>query len=515
MSDLRQPTRLPGDAAGGQSFADPYPYGGPVVSTGRRGSHATMRGQGFSWVLGWTIAGSLLPGTGLLAAGWRRVGGFLLGLSGAGLLALAWLALDGHPLDRLQSLVVDPERLTAITVAIGVIASLWVGSILLTHTQLRRYAALSSGQKMFSGVVVTALVAAVAMPAYQAGRYALIGRDLVDTVFRDSVDAETSTALNDTGEADPWAGTPRVNVLLIGSDAGADRIGIRPDTMIVASTDTHSGNTVLFSLPRNLENVPFPLGTPGNSAWPDGFNCGDECLLNAIWTWAEGPGSGYERFRNPGLAATEDAIEGATGLKIDTYAMLNLKGFAEFVNAIGGLSVNVRERLPIGGDSDPSSPVYHVATGGWIETGEKQHLDGYHALWFARSRWSSDDYSRMQRQRCVIGAFVDQVDPVTVALQFPKLAKAAKHNITTGIPLRDLDAWVELSKRVQGGKVTSLPFTREVVNVAYPDFDKVHRLVERAIGSSERSTPGDSDRPAKPAAPQANPNKAQDVRAVC
>ncbi|WP_285592607.1 LCP family protein [Kineosporia sp. NBRC 101731] len=511
MSDLRQPdTGRP--MAGGRvgSYDD-----APIVSAGRRGSHATRHGQGFSWVIGWTIIGSLLPGSGLLAAGRRRTGGFVLGLTGAGLVALGWAALEGDPLDRVQSLVVEPGRLMIATVSIAVVATIWVLSIVITHTQLRREASLGTGQRLFSTVLVLALVIAVALPAYQLGRYALIGRDLVDAVFQDRVDAETSSVLADSALADPWAGTPRVNVLLIGSDAGEDRVGIRPDTMIVASIDTRTGNTVLFSLPRNLERVPFPLGTPGNSAWPDGFDCGDACLLNAVWTWAEGPGSGYDDFRNPGLAATEDAIEGATGLKIDTYAMLNLKGFAEFVNAIGGLTVNVRERLPIGGDSNPASPIYRTATGGWIEIGDQQHLDGYHALWFARSRWASDDYHRMQRQRCVIAAFVSQVDPVTVALQFPKLAKAAKRNITTGIPLSDLDAWVDLSKRVQGGRVTSLPFTRQVVDVVHPDFDRVHELVERSISSSEQATtpkpkPGKA-RTAKPA----NPNKAQDVKSVC
>jgi LCP family protein required for cell wall assembly len=525
MSDLRQPPvsrSVSGSGPGGRGRSgrptDEVP-GAPIVSTGRRGSHATLRGQGFAWVIGWTVVGTLVPGSGLLAAGRRRAGGLLLGLAGAGVVALAWLVLGGHPLDRAQALVVDPDRLLVITVSIGLIAALWMLSIVVTHAQLRRYAVLSPGQRQFSAALVLALTAAVAVPAYQAGRYALISRDLVDTVFQKNVDTETSTALAHPTQADPWAATPRVNVLLIGSDAGADRIGIRPDTMIVASVDTHSGNTVLFSLPRNLEKAPFPVGTPGRSAWPNGFDCGDDCLLNAVWTWAEGAGSGYQKFRNPGLAATEDAIEGATGLRIDTYAMLNLKGFAEFVNAIGGLTVNVRERLPIGGDSDPNSPIYRVATGGWIEIGEDQHLDGYHSLWFARSRWASDDYHRMQRQRCVIAAFVGQVDPVTVALKFPRLAKAAKRNITTGIPLRDLDAWVELSKRVQGGKVTSLPFTREVVDVVDPDFDKVHQLVKRAITSSDKTTTAEPSpsRPAGGKKPPANvnPNKAQDVNSVC
>jgi len=60
---------------------------------------------------------------------------------------------------------------------------------------------------------------------------------------------------------------------------------VRPDTTILASIDTKTGDTVLFSLPRNLEHVPFVQGSPGNLAWPDGYFCSDQsCLLNAIWT---------------------------------------------------------------------------------------------------------------------------------------------------------------------------------------------------------------------------------------
>ncbi len=74
---------------------------------------------------------------------------------------------------------------------------------------------------------------------------------------------EDTTSGPDVEKPDPWADQPRVNVLLIGSDAGADRTGVRPDTMILASIDTASGNTVLFSLPRSLQHAPFAGGTPG------------------------------------------------------------------------------------------------------------------------------------------------------------------------------------------------------------------------------------------------------------
>ena len=50
----------------------------------------------------------------------------------------------------------------------------------------------------------------------------------------------------------------RYNILLMGGDAGKDRTGLRPDSMTVASVDAETGRTVLISLPRNLEDVPFP-----------------------------------------------------------------------------------------------------------------------------------------------------------------------------------------------------------------------------------------------------------------
>jgi LCP family protein required for cell wall assembly len=293
--------------------------------------------------------------------------------------------------------------------------------------------------------------------------------------------------------------------------------------MIVASINTKSGDAVLFSLPRNLERAPFPAGTPGNLAWPEGFNCGDECLLNAVWTWGS-TNAGYKKeSKNPGLRATQDAIEGVTGLKIDTYAMLNLKGFAQFINAIGGLRVNVDERLPIGGNSE-----HPEQTSGYIEKGKNQKLDGYETLWFARSRWSTNDFDRMRRQRCVIGGVVSQSDPVKLALAFPKIAAAAKNNISTGIPQKDLEAWVELSTKVKGASVRSLPFTDQVIQSRVnPDFDQIRLLVKNALKPVKKATPkpaatpdasastGTTVKKKKTTKTAIDPSKAQDVNEVC
>jgi LCP family protein required for cell wall assembly len=316
-----------------------------------------------------------------------------------------------------------------------------------------------------------------------------------------------------------------MNVLLIGSDAGADRTGIRPDTMILASIDTKSGNTVLFSLPRSLQHAPFAAGTPGAAAWPDGYYCADQsCLLNAVWTWGS-TAPGYAKYKHPGLQATRDAVEGVTGLKVDTYVMLNLNGFRDFVDAIGKVTVNIKTRLPIGGNGDVNSPLYHVATGGYLEIGNNQKLDGYHALWYARSRWATDDYDRMGRQRCMIGAVIKQAKPVTLAANFAQVAKALKKNLSTGIATSQIDAWVELAQRVKGATTTSLPFTNDVINTVNPDIPAVHKLVQKAITQSEKPkatataspTPSatSSAKPTPTPTKTTNPSKAQDLTSVC
>ncbi|MDN5896991.1 MAG: LytR family transcriptional regulator, partial [Nocardioides sp.] len=78
----------------------------------------------------------------------------------------------------------------------------------------------------------------------------------------------------------------RYNVLLMGGDSGADRWGLRPDSMTVASIDEDTGKTVLIGLPRNLQNFTFRPGSTMDKQFPDGFDC-DGCYINGVSTWAQ------------------------------------------------------------------------------------------------------------------------------------------------------------------------------------------------------------------------------------
>ncbi len=503
-----------------------------------RGRHATSRGSGFEGVVGWTILGSIVPGLGLLVAGRRTLGRLLLAVTGVVALgAVALLAL-GNPVERLAHLVTDPQNLVVIAALCGALALLWAAIVVATHLTVRRGAALTPVQTVTSAVLVAGLIGVGVIPAYEGGSYALITRDTLTTVFREvPVPLSTSVARPVPTAVDPWAATPRVNLLLIGSDDGKGRDGVRPDTLIVASIDTASGDTVLFSLPRNLQRVPFPPGSRAAADFPRGFTCYDpkaggntECLLNGIWVWAESNRELYYRGDpRPGLTATVQAAEQVTGLRIDNYARVNLQGFAQFVDAIGGVTLTVTRRLPVGGRVVNGR---EVGVKRYLEVGRRE-MGGYDALWFARSRSDSDDYDRMRRQRCVIGAVVQQSDPLQLARAFPRIAAAARQNLEMDIPLSDLDAWVTLALRIKGASVRSLPFTNDVINPSRPDFARVHALVRAALrppppapytagaptASPSRPAAGNgrppTARPGTSASSPSTPARPVDVQEVC
>jgi len=504
-----------------------------------RGRHASGKGQNFTGVVGWTILSALVPGSGLIAAGRRGAGAAMLAVQTAALSAAATyvvLAMRAHPskgggpMAALTALflplVTRPNIMQIVVIAMGVLFLAWASILLASHFALRRYATLTRRHQVLCTLLVGALVALVGLPTFQAVRSVDGTRTALVSMTRNG---HSSVNGPKAAQGDPWAGTKRVNVLLIGSDAGADRTGIRPDSMTLASIDTQTGATVLFSLPRNLQRVPFPPNTPMAAAYPNGFYCADvrgnnlDCLLNGFWTFGEQHWKDYypqaPTKYDAGLLATKQAAEQVTGLPVDQYAMVNLRGFMQFIDALGGLTLNVYEKLPIGGS--PENPVASA----WITPGMNQHMDGYTSLWFARSRWSTSDYSRMTRQRCVIAAVKEQASPSKVALAFPEIMATAKDNVITDIPLNDIPAWVTLTEKVKNAKVKSLPFTDAVISTSHPDFDRIRELVQNAINGPEAptgsATPGAATPTAKAGSgtsagtPTKSASQAQDVNQVC
>lgn len=300
----------------------------------------------------------------------------------------------------------------------------------------------------------------------------------------------TSHTVND-------ASAGRYNVLLLGGDSGADRWGLRPDSITVASIDADSGKTVLFGLPRNMLNFPFAKKSIMAQQFPDGFDCGTACELNSLATWAADHKALFKGYRYPGVEATKEAVEGITGLKIQYFAMVNLKGFEDMVDAVGGVRLKVRDRIPIGGVGGPVT--------GHIEPGTKK-LNGFQTLWFARSRESADDYSRMARQKCVMNAMLHQLSPQTVITKFGAIAKASTKLISTDIPLSEADHFAQLALKARSQPVRTVSFVPPVIHTSRPDIAKIHRMVRNAIDPKPAKKGGSkgTTKPAQQATPVRN-----------
>lgn len=270
----------------------------------------------------------------------------------------------------------------------------------------------------------------------------------------------------------------RYNVLLLGGDSGPDRNGLRPDSLTIASIDKDTGRTVLIGLPRNLQDMPFPKGSVMAKQFPNGFN-GEGQYLNAINTWANDHADLFDS-KHPGLDATMGAIEEATGLKLNYYALVNMHGFSKLVDAVGGVTIDVKERTAIGGIGSPIR--------GYIPAGT-QKLTGDQALWYSRSRVQNDDWSRMGRQKCVMNAMLRQLSPQRVLLNVQKIAESSKALLTTNIPQQDLDVFMSLALKAKSQKVSTVSLMPPLIYTGSPDFDKVRSVVAKAIAKAEgRST---------------------------
>lgn len=449
----------------------------------------------------WTAIGTYLPGLGLWRAGRRRLGLTILGVWFVTLIGLLLVGL----LDRSQllRLAVNPTLLRTLTVILPIVGLLWSGVVVLTHLLLRP-AGWDRLRRGLGAALVGVLCFTVTAPFAVAARYAWDQAGLVTGVFRGSKQIKSQTAPQlDT--ADPWKNKPRVNILILGGDAGKDRTGTRTDSIMVASIDTRTGATTLVGIPRNTARMPFPADSPLRRYFPDGFYAGNsddqEYFANEMVENLPQlvPGDVLSPTDNLGVDALKLSVGEATGLPIDYYMMMDLAGFKALADALGGITVNINTWVAMGGDTDAGIPPSK-----WLRPGPNQHLDGTETLWFARGRYGADDFQRMDRQRCTMLAIIQQANPGNMLARYEAVAAASKDMIQTDIPQEVLPAVVELANKVKGAPVRSVIFKHGVDGFysTNPDYALMRARVALAV---KQSAPAPAPAPPPPAAPGAAP----------
>ena len=324
---------------------------------------------------------------------------------------------------------------------------------------------------------------------YPVGRTVMIALFLIFTFLGSSVlvtGANTIRTANNTIESIfsqkgfTAASNGRYNILLLGSDAGRDRFGVRPDSISVMSINADTGAIVNIGIPRNLQHAPIPADSPLREFYGESW----DDLINAVYknvtdNHADSYPNAVKKGSAPGIEATRELVEGVTGLEIHSFVMVNMSGFKQLVDALGGLTVNVKERLPIGGQLDDTSDAI-----GWIETGV-QKLDGYHALWYARSRHGTSDYSRMARQREIEQLILKKLTPAYALTHFEALAEAAKTLVDTDIPDGMAATYFDLVLNSRDKKSRSVELVpKNGFEPDLPNYEKIQAAIAKAIKAS-------------------------------
>ena len=277
-----------------------------------------------------------------------------------------------------------------------------------------------------------------------------------------------------------WDGEERLTVVLLGSDGGYRRWGVRTDTIIVFSIDVATGDAAAFNIPRNWRHVTFPEGTAASRLWPDGY----PGIANEIYGLGSRYPEAFPSVEDKGGHSVKSALAQLTGLGIQYYVMVDMVGFVKAVDLFGGIYVHASEWI-----NDRIQPIEeggpHIDI--VIEPGE-HHFDGLTALGYVRSRTQSTDWHRMTRQRCVIEALVDQVSPLEAVSRFADISDIISQHLVTDIPLERLEDIIAVAGSLDTSRIVTVNFIPPKFPRGNAPIRQVREAVTRALeGTANKS----------------------------
>ena len=412
----------------------------------------------------------VFPGSPQLVAGKRKMGRIGCGVT-LGLIAVGVIALLLYATNRALLLTLATNRIAIVLAQILVVAYgvFWL-VYLIDTLRLIRLAKVHGKTKI--AVAMATVLAMVSSVAAVAG---VVHLTAVQSQFVGNVFSQVQMA-------DPVDG--RYNILLLGVDSGKGRDHILPDSITVMSINAESGQAALIGIPRDLKNVKLSADSPLNQVYTTGLLGDGNDKMNAAYTRGTQHADLYpdaeENSSSAGVEATKDAAEGVTGLTIQYYVIIDMRGFADLIDALGGVTIDVKKRVT----KTKGKKIY-----GYIEPGV-QVMDGNTALWFARVRKDgSNDWGRMERQRLLQKAIIKQFKPAVVLTKFQEIADAGEQLVETDVPEGALGGFLDLALKMQQTDQVSLELSPPAVDQTDPNYDEVHELVQEALAEASPASP--------------------------
>jgi LCP family protein required for cell wall assembly len=407
---------------------------------------------------------AVVPGLGQALNGRRRPALVLL-IPTLVLAAVAVLIFATSTPIRLAATFVAPQMLDLLlTLSLVVLA--W-RLVAIGHAFFDRRYARMPGRAGIVGLAV--ILALVVLPHVAAAYYGGLARDAFGRFF------VSASAADEPGDAGSVAATAalaptddeRLNLLIVGIDKAKGRAATLTDAMMVASLDRTLGSVSLVSIPRDLVNV--PLG--------DGRTFGPK--LNSLFGYAS---RHRDQFPQGGMRALQDGVGALLGIRVHYYATLDFDGFADLIDAVGGVEVAVKK-----GFEDPAYDGIGLEGRGWSITAGRHLLDGPNALAYARSRKAlgESDFTRQERQQQILVAFRNRImSGGSLFFKLPALLDTFGSMVKTDLPpdrLPELAALADASGatdivRVVVQRPLIKPATGRYGSVQIPDLAAIRAM---------------------------------------
>lgn len=271
----------------------------------------------------------------------------------------------------------------------------------------------------------------------------------------------------------------RINVLLVGVDWLPDRSEHLTDTIMVVSLDPTTGQTAMISVPRDLYGAKLPDGRAYNAK------------INSLLIIATLQKQNYPLG---GVGTLKATIGKLLGIKIDYFAAINLLGFKQAVDSIGGVDVVVQRAIndPTYRDEYGNKVGFHISAG-------PHHLTGHLALAYVRSRKGigDNDFTRAARQQQVLTAIRNKLTAENLLTALPGLLDAVKNTISTDVPSSEIP---KLAQAVQNADLSNIqkaviqpPLVTPATGpggayILVPDFPAILALGQRLMGPTAGSS---------------------------
>jgi LCP family protein required for cell wall assembly len=256
-------------------------------------------------------------------------------------------------------------------------------------------------------------------------------------------------------------GDGRVNILLLGIGGPTHEGPDLTDTIVVLSVDPVNHKAAFLSLPRDLW-VKMPVNYFGqyqkiNAAYESGkyryLGKMDSSNANANAVEA-------------GFSSIDQAVGEVLGININYHMLVNFQAFQQAINTVDGVTVNVQEPLydPTMAWENGNNPV--LATAG------VQTMDGKRALLYARSRETSSDFARAQRQRQILVALKDKVlstGTLSNPAKIDGLMNAFGDNVYSDLSTQGAERLYSIMKTIDDTHIRSIDLTQPPNNLVTTD----------------------------------------------